>query len=442
MKPRIVSGLSVNLGTIIVILIFTTTFVVPRIFAQSTTLPPVNVYLFHSDLCPHCEKERDFFRRYQEVNAERYQLYEFQVHANQTNLELFEQVESYLQTGATTVPYLVIGDEAIIGFLSDSTTGKQINAQILRCYLDGCPDEVGKILAISPQPTIKARVSQALTLTVTPVVSMAETTPTDPHSPSPTPTPLAEEPELLVDVPFLGEVDLSEYSLLAVTIILGFLDGFNPCAMWVLLFLISLLLGMEASMKRWVLGITFIIASGVVYFVFLTAWLNAFMFLGFVTWIRICIGLVAIGSGLLSLRKYFRDKGGCEVVDDDRRRSLLSRMQQITKSSNFWLAFIGIIGLAFSVNLIELLCSAGLPAIFTHVLSISSLPTSTYYLYLLLYIGVFIIDDLMIFIVAMVTLQATGISVKYTRWLHLIGGVVILLIGFLLIFKPELLMLS
>ena len=187
----------------------------------------------------------------------------------------------------------------------------------------------------------------------------------------------------------------------------------------------------------WILGSTFIIVSALAYFLFLAAWLNLFLFLGFIRVIRVVIGLVAIGSGGYHLKSYWQNRdGSCEVVDDEKRAKIIDRLRKITEQKFFWLAVLGIVGLAFAVNLIELVCSAGLPAIYTQILALAKLSTPGYYLYLLLYIFIFTLDDLLVFIIAMTTLQAVGISSKYTRWSNLIGGIIIFILGILLIFKP------
>jgi len=104
------------------------------------------------------------------------------------------------------------------------------------------------------------------------------------------------------------------------TIVIAGLDGFNPCAMWVLIFLISLLLGMENKKKMWLLGSSFIVTSAAVYFLFLAAWLNLFLFLGFLIWIRVIIGIVAIGSGVYHLREWYVNKSGlCKVTGQERK---------------------------------------------------------------------------------------------------------------------------
>ena len=211
--------------------------------------------------------------------------------------------------------------------------------------------------------------------------------------------------------------------------------------MWVLIFLINLLLGMTDRNKMWILGGAFIVVSGVVYFLFMTAWLNLLVFLGFLFWVRLIIGMVALGAAAFNLKAYFTDTSGvCTLSHGARRRQTMARLKEIIQTRKFFLALGGIVVLAFLVNLVELICSAGFPVVYLQILSLTSLPFWQYYLYLLLYIAVFMLDDIIIFVVAMITLQLMGVTTQYKKCSDLIGGVLMLIIGVLLIFKPEWLM--
>jgi hypothetical protein len=247
----------------------------------------------------------------------------------------------------------------------------------------------------------------------------------------------------VIAVPFLGEVHTADFSLPVLTVVLGAIDGFNPCAMWVLVFLIGLLLGMEDRFRMWVLGTAFIAGSALVYFLFMAAWLNFLLFIGAVVWVRAAVGLVALGGGFYYLREYFQNPDAvCKVTAPQARRRVFESLRRLATESRFWLALAGIVALAFAVNLVELLCSAGIPAVYTQVLALSSLPVWQYYAYLALYILVFMLDDLFVFVVAMKTLQIAGATTRYVRYSHLAGGVVLLAIGALLLLRPEWLMFS
>ena len=207
------------------------------------------------------------------------------------------------------------------------------------------------------------------------------------------------------------------------------------------IFLISLLINIENPKRRWILGISFILASGAVYYAFLAAWLNFFLVVGMISWIRLLIGVFALFFGAKSIKDYLTDTDpGCVAEEAEKRNKIFTKIKKLVVEKNILLSVIGISSLAIAVNLVELVCSAGLPAIYTQVLSMSELPTITYYSYLLFYIIIFMIDDLAVFILAMVTLKMVGVQKKYLKTVRLIGGGLMLVLGLILILKPELLM--
>ncbi len=395
--------------------------ITPNLVFAGDNKNPVNIYLFHSHYCPHCGAEREFLSEYEKEN-ENIEVYQYEVR-DKDNSRLLQEVAEELDVSAQYIPLTVICGETIIGFNENGSTEQRIKSLVDECFETGCEDPVREILLNKPDDEGRqcSDSSENLEDTENSVTQISD-----------------EE----MDIPILGKVNLSDYSLPMITVLLGFLDGFNPCAMWVLLYLISMLLGMQDRKKMWFVGITFVVSSAVVYFLFMTSWLNFFLFIGFVKWVRVLIGSVAIASGAIHLKDYWDTRPGCKVTDVEKRKKIQYRINQIVSDKCFWMVIVGIVAMAFSVNLIELVCSAGFPAIYTHMLSLSDLSTLQYYSYLLLYVFVFMIDDLAIFFIAMITLHATGIRTKYKRVSSLVGGILILLIGILLIFKPEVLMFS
>ena len=217
--------------------------------------------------------------------------------------------------------------------------------------------------------------------------------------------------------------------------------------MWVLLFLLSIIVTMKDRKKMWAIGLTFLITSALVYLAFMLAWLQVAITLSQIVWVRFIIAIIALLGGAINLSSYYKERkkdNGCVVVDKEKRKSISNKinkiLKQIDNKKTFYLAILGVMGLAVSVNLIELACSSGLPLIFTQILAINNLNSLQYLLYILIYIIFFLIDDIVIFAIAMKTLKLTGISTKYNKLSHLIGGILMLLIGILMIFKPEWLM--
>jgi len=242
-----------------------------------------------------------------------------------------------------------------------------------------------------------------------------------------------------VSVPFLGEIDVFSFSLPVLAIILGLVDGFNPCAMWVLVFLISLILSLNDKKKIWVIVGSFIFASGVLYFLFMTAWLNVFLFVGYMRPVTVLIGLFAIGVGLSDLKCYF--KPGplvCDVSSSGSQKKTMGRINDIVHSPLTWASVFSIIVLAFLVNSIEFACSAGIPAIFTQVLSLSNLSGLQHYGYILLYDLFYMLDDMIIFSLAAFAVSSS-FTTRYTKLNKLVGGIIILILGIVLAFMPGIL---
>ena len=389
----------------------------------SDSLETVDVYFFYGNGCPHCEKEEAFLEKVQET-YDFVDVHTFEVWESAENRDLLQSVAELLRVDVQGVPFTVIGSQYMSGYLNDETSGDKILQNIAKCVSYECEDVVEPFLSLA----------SASTDVLDAVVS-------DDQGDVDDVTSSALEEFGSITLPVVGEINPATFSLPLLTIIIGGLDGFNPCAMWVLIFLISLLVNMANKRRMWILGSAFIAASAFVYFLFLSAWLNFFLFIGFILWVRLIIGIVALISGGYNIREYFVNKEAvCKVTNNEKRKNIFDRLKKVTQNKRFILALGGIILLAFAVNLVELVCSAGLPAVYTQILALSDLPSWQHYLYLLLYIFVFMLDDLFVFIISMITLQITGITTKYTRWSYLIGGVLMLILGALLILKPEILL--
>ncbi len=401
--------------------------------AQSTANEPT-IHFFWSETCPHCKQEKVFLQSLQQKYPELI-IRDYEVTNNKQNYELFKQLIKELEIDSVGVPLTVVNNQAIIGYYTDETTGKQIETVVLEMLSDKSSSDV--------QPDLDE--GEGTNPSNDEMVDNDQNANSNNQDNNNSTNATGDQASGLssMHIPLIGLVNLENFSLLGLTIIVAALDGFNPCAMWTLIFLISLLLGMKDRRRMWILGSTFIVASSLVYFLFLTAWLNFFLLVGYVVWVRLLIGIVAIGAGGYYLRDFILNKdGSCQVTGNENRRQVFEKLKAITQKQQFWLALSGMILLAVAVNMVELICSAGLPAIYTQVLSLSELPSWQYYLYLALYILIFMLDDLIVFFSAMMTLQMTGLSSKYSRYSHLIGGVLMLILGVLLILKPEILMFS
>jgi glutaredoxin len=234
-----------------------------------------------------------------------------------------------------------------------------------------------------------------------------------------------------------GLSDLQRLGLPAFTLALGLLDGFNPCAMWVLLFLLSLLVHWRDRRRLALVAGTFVLVSGAVYYAFMAAWLNVFLLLGLSRPLQLLLGSIALLIGLVNLRDASRQSGSYTLaIPEAAKPGIITRMRKVLQSRALAPALLGVAMLAVVVNLVELLCTAGLPAVYTAVLSQQSLPAWAHYSYLGLYILGYIADDALMVTLAVWALGNQRLSAAAGRQLKLVSAAVMLGLGLVLLLQP------
>ena len=364
----------------------------------------VTINLFYSSTCPHCKAEKEFLATLDNVKVRKFEVsaYKYFTLDVMKNLNIKE----------SSVPITIIGSDYIVGY------SNEIQDDILDMIDSYKNEDYCDIVDVTmDEEDIEACIKKNEG-----IYTKSE------HR----------------KINFFGktiEFNAKDVSLPFISILIGFIDGFNPCAMWVLIFLITMLFNMENRKKMWILGITFLVSSALIYLIFMLGILTIATFIG--TIFKYIVAAIALIGGILNLNSYrkMRLKDiGCEVTDKKKRSKIIEKIKTIIAEKNYLIAIIGIITLAASVNLIELACSSALPSIFIGILKINDLTSFQYGLYMFLYILMFMIDDIVIFIIAMTTLKVTGISNKYTKYSHLVGGILMVLIGILMIFKMDWLM--
>ena len=374
------------------------------LFMPFVSAGKVDIYLFHSNTCPHCKSEIEFLSTIDNINVKKYEI--------GTYSKLLTKVRDSLDIKESSVPLTVIGSDYVIGFNED--TKNQILDMIDSYSKTNYCDIVDNVISNKNTDDCIKQNDGIYNKNSNKTISI------------------------------LGKkikFDAKSISLPLISILIGFIDGFNPCAMWVLIFLISMLFNMKDKKKMWILGLTFLITSALVYLVFMLGILKIANSIG--NTFKYVIGMIALLGGLVNLknfRKSLNKSVGCQVTNKEQKKSTINKIKKIVTEQKFIMSLIGIMLLAISVNFVELACSAGLPTMFVEILSINNLNAFEYSIYMFLYILMFMIDDIVIFVIAMTTLKVTGISNKYTKYSHLIGGILMLLIGILMIFKTEWLM--
>ena len=372
----------------------------------------VDMDFFYSKTCPHCLAEEAFLdileEKYCQLGIEKFEI------SKRENIEMLKGLYKEYEVPEDKwglVPVTFIEGKYFLGYGGDETTGKQIEDWIAGLIThDNCDEE--------------------------PVIN-----------------PWTTEVELrkTVKLPFIGEIALTGFSPFAMAVVLGGLDGFNACAMVALGFLLSVLITSGIRKRVILIGGTFILVSGLVYFLFISTWLNLFLVLEQTKLITLIVSTIIIGFAVLSLKDYFHDIV-CKICETNPEKlgflakfeqKLFHKMKRLTQSNKslIWL-LLGVGGVAAGVNLVELACSFGFPLAFTKALTDLGISRASQYFYLLIYILFYMLDDLLVFLVAVFTLRISNVSQKYLKTIKLISGLILLILGLVMLFRPELLSFS
>lgn len=364
----------------------------------SGTAEGFEVHFFYLPGCDHCDEQRPFNQNL----TQKYPSIQLVEHdatipaesallsAMLEELGIEDELESPITIITISENQVFIDGWASGGWESEETTGRAIEEALEQCLAGKCPPPTGK------------------------------------------------EPRDTIVLPWIGEIDPADYSLPALAVILGLVDGFNPCAMWVLVYLISLVATLRDRKRIWLIVGSFVLASGILYFAFMATQLAGFEFvgrlLGYVKPVTIVVGLVALGGGILQVREVIETKGAivCKVTDEESRKKTMTKAQKIVSSPMTWGTLAGIIALAFAVNSVEFACSWIVPTTFTGALSQASLTTFQRYAYILLYDVLFMLDDTIIFSTAAFA-RTSSLGERYAKYSRPVGATILIILGLLLL---------
>ena len=356
----------------------------------------VKLHFFWSETCPHCARALSFLEPF---GRERPWLLieSYEVAASPENRALFATLAAELGEEIRGVPTFFLCGRMVVGFDNAEGSGAALGAMA-----DACRAFLQEELAVPP---------------------------------------IAEETQPpVVDLPLLGQVDAGRVSLPVLTVILGGLDAFNPCAFFVLLFLLSLLVHARSRARMVLVGGIFVLFSGLLYFVFMAAWLNLFLVLEGVRAVTLVAGAVAVALALVNIKDFFWFRRGPSLTIPERAKpGLFDRMRGLISADNLPALLVGTVTLAIAANTYELLCTSGLPMVYTRALTLSDLSTSGYYLYLALYNVIYILPLLAILGVFTLSLGGRKLSEFQGRLLKLLSGVMMLGLGLVLLAAPDLL---
>ncbi len=400
-----------KLPRIIFSLLFLYLFI-PQVFS-------VSVAIFYGDGCPHCAKALPFLEDLSMKNN--ITLYKFEVYHNRSNKQLWQRFVNAYNSKIVGVPTIFIGDKVFVGFVEQNGSlqySDQYKAFI--GYKNVIEQEAINYNGTDyVEELLKNNANSSLNISQQELTNSKE-----------------------VNLPIFGKINIEDYSLLVLTIIIAGLDSFNPCALWVLTFLLSLLVYTHSRRKMIIIGSIFVITSAAMYFLFMAAWLNLFLLVGYKDVLRVIVGLIAIIAGAINIKELFAFGEGVSLtIPTEGKKKLVKKMREVINKTSIIGMVLGTILLAITANLIEGICTAGLPIIYTRILTLKQLSAISYYLYLLLYNIIYIIPYTIVVLIFIFTLGSKKITEREGKILKLISGLLMLILGLILLIKPELLVL-
>ncbi|MCK5095772.1 MAG: glutaredoxin [Candidatus Pacebacteria bacterium] len=385
---------------------------------SSESEPVVSVHFFGQDKCGYCREEKEFIEEYL-ISEPNVRLIYYNVAENEEHGLLFGRLTQANDLPRVT-PYTFVGGEIIKGFGGEETTGKQIK-EAIEYAKDGHDYDIEDYLNFENiaknnfDSTQQATSSEGV---------------------------LYDVNGFELRLPVFGVIDIEGVSLFSLSVILGLVDGFNPCALWVLMAFLLILMQIGNRKKMFYVAGLFIFAESIMYYLILNIWYKTWDFVGLDNIVTPLVGVFAIGCGIYFLYKYNKTKNKftCDVTSIEKQSKIQNKIHKLVSSPMTLATVIGILGVALSVNVIEFACSIGIPQAFTKILEINALEFWAQQWYLMIYIFAYMVDDFVVFGFALYGFDKLHASEKYSKLSILVGGILMILLGGLLLFAPGILM--
>ena len=376
--------------------------------SENAKVENINFSVFSRENCVHCIELKKFldknFASGSIVSPKYYSIDE------EKNKKIFDEFTSKNSLTKIT-PIILIWNDIITGYESDETTWKMI---------------LDKAKSLEKSSLFETFDSKAN------AISSWEWCSDDKWCKVP------EKQEMLVKIPFVWVVDLSKYSILILSIILGFVDGFNPCAMWVLVMFLSILTQTWSRKKMFQIAWIFILAEAIMYFMILNVWYKTWDFIKLDNIITPIIWVVSLWAWWYFLYEFFTSKDNeCKVISANSKKKTIERIKEIAfRPMSIWVFFLTIM-IAFSVNIVEFACSIGIPQAYTKLLELSDLSFISKQFYVFIYTLFYMVDDFVVFWVAIYAMHYMHLTTKYTRYCLVLGWVLMLILGYFFLFSPQ-----
>ncbi|MFA6972717.1 MAG: glutaredoxin family protein [Gallionella sp.] len=372
---------------------------------EETSAQSADIEVFIREGCPHCAKAEVFLAELKHEQPA-LKIVIRDVLKSPAALERLTRIAEKKGFSRVGVPTFKVGEQLVVGFSDDASTGQLIRDSLAHAH--------AKIPAAG---NVAGRCNAEESLSCE----------------AGTANPVSEPAAFAVD--FFGRsISLDQVGLPLFTLAMGLLDGFNPCSMWVLILMISLLAPLKNRSRMFAIAGTFVAVEGLAYFVFMAAWLNLFLLIGLSRASEIIIATLALLAGAINLKDFWAFGWGVSLsIPVAARPGIYDRMRRILQADNLVAALLGTVALAILVQIVEFMCTSGFPALFTRILTLKQLDSLSYYGYLLLYNLAYMLDDVIILLIGIITLSQRRLQEKEGRWLKLISGLVMAGLGIYLL---------
>lgn len=370
------------------------------VFAGNTE--PVTVYFFWGDGCPHCAEEHPYLEEKVAEYEGKLQVKDYELWYHEENGVLLGKFGEAYGFEPDGIPVTFVGNQYLIGFSDEKRP--LLEEMIANAVENGCNDAMaianGEIALDAPVQAIQ-------------------------H---------------VINVPFIGEVDLEHHSAALVTVIIGLVDGVNPCSLWVLTMLLAMIVHTDSRKKTLIIGFVYIFMTAAIYALFILGVFTLLDYVRYIRWIQAVVALITLVMGLINLKDYFFFKEGVSLtIDDAKKPGLYKKMRNVVKSSgNIWAMIGATIVLSAGVSLVEFSCTAAFPVVWSNILTQQGVSGAQFVLLLLLYMFLYQFDELVIFIIAVITMKSKRMEEKHGRILKLFSGCLMVILSVVMLWKPAL----
>jgi cytochrome c biogenesis protein CcdA/thiol-disulfide isomerase/thioredoxin len=365
------------------------------------------LYAFWGEGCSHCEEAKPFLKELDDTYLS-LRIRGFEIWYDKDNADLFTQMADHynVPAGGRGTPTFFLGNRYWTGF--SDTIAQDIKATVDLCNQSSCPDAGAGIV-----PGATGELS--------------------------TPGPVAENTADVIDVPLIGKVDLTKQSVWISTLLIAFVDGVNPCSIWVLTMLLAITLHTGSRKKVAIIGIIFLTVTAIIYALFIAGLFTVLSVVSYISWIQVVVAIVALFFGLVNLKDYFWYKEGLSfTISDKKKPGLFQKMRNLMDArQSIWALSGATVVMAAGVSLVEFSCTAGFPVLWTNLLISQDVSRNLFIALLIFYMLIYQLDELAIYFASVFTLKATRMEEKHGRILKLIGGSLMLVLAAVMLINPN-----